>query len=170
MTILVEIYGHSGLGKTTLAHNLQADFKLNRRRSEFHGEYAKDVAYGFLEISMKEARKMDTERIQNLRKAGVDIIITDSNPFSGYIFGDVDYEESEEEANERWEGFERIVRIYLKPLNDISIDSHGRYENSLDDEIISRIDYVIGETGDYILPLREHISKEDVDKIIKFLQ
>lgn len=132
MKVLVEMVGHSGLGKSSLAYSLAGRMKLMGLKCELHTESIKgDIVLGKV-IDAGVCRSNDTSVVRSLAKI-YDYVVSDTNSFSGFIFGDTTLEESLLEARKRWEPFDRVEMIFLFPdSSNFSIPKGARFEKEVD--------------------------------------
>lgn len=170
MKILIEMIGHSGLGKTTLALGLASYFKSYKIESVFYQEAIKNKIYFSDDtyIDPKSCRDIDTKSIQAFRGVpGITAIVTDTNGMSGYIFGDLTKEEAQEESTTRRNGFDIVISIYLLPEdNSIKISSIGRYENKLESTILARVEELSKSDSEaMVVKLKGHIKFSDIEEI-----
>lgn len=132
MKTLIEMVGHSGLGKSSLAYSLAGHMKLLGYNCELHVESIKlDIVLG-RDIDTESCRSLDTKIVRSLAKT-YDYVVSDTNSFSGFIFGDTTLEESFLEARKRWEPFDRVEVIFLFPYSSsFSIPKGARFEKEVD--------------------------------------
>lgn len=132
MKTLIEVVGHSGLGKSSLAYSLAGRMKLLGLKCELHIESIKlDIVLG-RNIDAESCRSLDTKIVNSLAKT-YDYVVSDTNSFSGFIFGDTTLKEGLLEAKQRWEPFDRVEMIFLFPSSsDFNIPKGARFEKEVD--------------------------------------
>jgi len=137
MKTLIEFAGHSGLGKSTLAYYVAAQSKASGANTELHQESIKTRIFD-KGMCPNKCREEDTNQIVLLSKY-YDYVVTDSNAFSGYIFGDIGLRDSVEEAVVRYKPFDQIISVLLVPEGtDIKISEGLRKEKEINPSIVSR--------------------------------
>lgn len=143
--ILIEFIGHSGLGKSSAAYFVASNLKLLGYSAELHRESIKEQFIGEQNDSDKtpnECRLLDTNLIHKYSST-YDIVVSDTNPFAGYIFGDVDMNTACLEANHRYEPFSKVISVVLLPNTDVEISGAGRKETKVDWDFVKRSEDVL---------------------------
>lgn len=143
--ILIEFIGHSGLGKSSAAYFVSSNLKLLGYSAELHRESIKEQFIGEKSDSNKtpsECRIHDTNLIRKYSST-YDIVVSDTNPFAGYIFGDVDMNTAILEANLRYKPFSKVISVLLLPTTDVKINGAGRKETKVDWDFVERSEVVL---------------------------
>lgn len=172
--ILVEVIGHSGVGKTTLALGITSYLKSVGIEAIFLQESIKEKIFKGEGVDPNQCRVEDTRRIQEcLKYEYVDVVVTDTNGMSGYVFGDLNLEDSLEEAERRWDGFSKVIRINLVvESTDFKIKESGRYENSIQEDIVERsleVRELLHDDNTITLVIDKHIDFSDIRNISSYL-
>lgn len=95
-TLVVNLFGGPGAGKSTLAHRLCADLAMRGRLVEYSPEYAKELIWegqrNMLNGSVASQAVIASEQINRLNRLSgkVEIVVTDSPVLLEVTYADVD--------------------------------------------------------------------------------
>lgn len=131
-TLVVNLYGGPGAGKTTLAHALVADLAKAGVLTEYVPEYAKELIWqgdrSLLDGSVTNQRKVTGEQWNRIKRmlGKVECIVTDSPVTLGMIYADksdADYKAFCDEV-EGWSKETRSFNVFVHRRDDY--DQRGR--------------------------------------------
>lgn len=164
MKILVEFFGHSGLGKSSLAYSIAGRLKLNNISCELYVEEMKRVCLGLSDKTPKESREEDTNNIIRLSE-NYKVVVADTNPYSGYIFGDTCLEVAKDEASFRYSPFSKVIRVFLLPKVKFEIDSTGRRESCLNNDFMDRVERLSSMPNSIKVELEGHAGEKEFEHL-----
>ena len=132
-TILINLFGQPGAGKTTAALGIAYKLKLNRISVEYVDEYAKPfVIEGNIDGLKNQIRVYGKQHDKIFKYKGkVDVIVTDSPAIMGVLYCDwsvtspklkeMAYDEFNRDA-------EAVNQINYYITRAVDYDQHGRYQ------------------------------------------
>lgn len=120
-TIVINLFGGPGAGKTTMAHELVAELKKANVEVEFVGEYAKELIYSnkleMLDGSVENEVKIANEKKRriDMYNGKVDVIVTDAPILASAIYFKEKHGDSEES-----QVFTETLKKYSDEYNNLN--------------------------------------------------
>ena len=173
MTIIVNLFGGPGSGKSTAAAKIFAALKDLGVNVELVTEFAKDLtwegAHNTLMFCQPFVTGTQIWRVEKLVQAGVQVVVTDSPPLLGSIYGSKD-----------WPGLGELLGHYHHKHSTLNFQltrvkpfsQHGRNQNeeearSLDQQIGWLLDH--WGVNPWIIPGDSNGANQAVNKIMEYV-
>lgn len=174
-TLVVNLYGGPGVGKTTLAHALTAALSKEGVLTEHVPEYAKELVWegrrDMLDGTVERQRAVSGEQWRRVERllGKVEVVVTDSPADLGCVYADRDdpgYEPFAAELRDRVLGTSRLD-VYVS--RDIGYDQRGRRHTEAESrEVDETVKELFGDR--FAIAYRHSESENNFDEVLALVR
>lgn len=162
-TIVINLMGGPGAGKSTVAAGIFYKLKCNGIRCELVSEYAKGLVYDNARNTMRDQIYMFGQQFHRLWEVvgQVDVIVTDSPLLMSLYYGETESEYFPQLILEQFSKFNNWMYF---------IERSGKYDQvgriQTEEESISFDEKMKKDLGIYRMPYKTYLNSEAVDRIV----
>lgn len=167
MTLVVNLLGGPGTGKSTTAAGTFAELKLAGVNAELVTEYAKDIVWGRLTVVLEDQLYVFAKQHRRIHRlqGQVDVIVTDCPLFLSAYYGSAESEAFKTLVLEKFYAYENL-NVFLqrtKPYNPA-----GRLQSEEKANDIDRVlrDMLDEEEIDYVAVPADRNAAHKVSRIV----